>query len=91
MGQVGHNDGEEVAMSETIGEIKGRYPALVELTSADGDLAYRARIELLTLWGVFDKPAESAELTRLREELADAQNEGARQVILAIADALEVE
>jgi len=32
-----------------------------------------------------------AEVKQLRKELADAQNEGARQVILALADALEEE
>ena len=53
----------------TIGEIKGRYPALVELVQNwKGGLGQRARIELLTLWGVFDPttPDESAELARLR-------------------------
>jgi len=60
-------DLEEAGMSElTMGEIKRRYPALVELVQGDSDLAYRARVELLTLWGIFDPPDESAELERLR-------------------------
>ena len=50
-----------------IGEIKGRYSALVELVmDDDDDLHQRARIELLTLWFVFGPPDESAELKRLR-------------------------
>jgi len=60
-------DLEEAGMTEpTIGEIKGRYPALVELVQGDSDLVYRARIELLTLWGIFNKPTESAEMVRLQ-------------------------
>ena len=58
-----HSDKEVAVMELTIGEIKGQYPALVELTNTESamsdaayDLAYSARVELLTLWGVFNKP-----------------------------------
>ncbi len=76
----------------TIGEIKRRYPALVELVRGDGDLAYRASIELLTLWGVFDPPDESAELKRLRviEAAVKSVDWGpAYEVVTALLEACE--